>query len=195
MWSLGCIATPRGSHGRGLAAEAAPPWTRRQCLHAGLRMHLSPDLRSQHFLFLLGLTACSRGWDPGSRPESVWDSLAPIELRTLFSQFPPEMEFTSHLWSVHKLLQSTYSVPGIDATQQKYTHDPGKPILCRCLKNSDSAEYGHQMLIINYFFKRRNKKITRFHVYTVIILKIEAPELWSKHFWQKKEKKNIRENV
>ena len=116
MWSLGCIATPRGSHGRGLAAEVAPPWTRRQCLHAGLRMHLSPDLRSQLFLFLPILIAYSRGWDPGSRPESVWDSLAPIELRTLFSQFPPEMEFTSHLWSVHKLLQSTYSVPGIGAT-------------------------------------------------------------------------------
>ena len=99
------------------------------------------------------------------------------------------MEFTSHLGSVHKLLQSTCSVPGIDATQQKYTHDPGKPIFCRCLKNSDSPECGHQMLIINYFFKRRNKKITRFHVYTVIILKIEAPELWSKHFWQKNHKK------
>ena len=99
------------------------------------------------------------------------------------------MEFTSHLGSVHKLLQSTCSVPGIDATQQKYTHDPGKHILCRCLKNKDSAECGHQVLIINYFFKRRNKKITRFHVYTVIILKIEAPELWSKHFWQKNHKK------
>ena len=45
------------------------------------------------------------------------------------------------------------------------------------------------MLIINYFYKRRNKKITGFHVYTVNILKNEAPELWSKHFMAKKEKK------
>ena len=121
-----------------------------------------------------------------SQPWTVW---LQIRLRILFSQSHPEMGFTSRLGSAHKLLQSIYSVPDIDATQQKYTHDPGKPIFCRCLKNSDSPECGHQMLIINYFFKRRNKKITRFHVYTVIILKIEAPELWSKHFMAKKGRK------
>ena len=36
----------------------------------------------------------------------------------------------------------TYCVPGIGATQQKYTHDPGKPIFYSWLKNSDSAEWG-----------------------------------------------------
>ena len=51
------------------------------------------------------------------------------------------------------------------------------------------------MLIINYFYKRRNKKITGFHVYTLNILKNEAPELWSKHFMAKKENKNTREKV
>ena len=119
---------------------AAPPWTQCPCLQAGLRRHLSPDLRSQLFLFLPSLTTCSRGWGPGSCSESALDSLAKLVLRTLFSQSLPEMEFTSRLWSVHKFLQSTYSVPGIDATQQKYTHDPGKSIFCRFLKNSDSSE-------------------------------------------------------
>ena len=79
-------------------------------------------------------------------------------------------------------MQRTFSVPVIGVTQQKYTHDPGKPIFCRWLKNSDSAECGHQRVIINYFFKRRNMRITGVHVYTVNIKKIEAPELWSKHF-------------
>ena len=37
----------------------------------------SPDLRSHLFLFLPGLTACSRGWDLDSRPESALDSLVP----------------------------------------------------------------------------------------------------------------------
>ena len=44
------------------------------------------------------------------------------------------------------------------------------------------------MLIINYFLKRRNKRITGFHVYTLNILKNETPELWSKHFMAKKRK-------
>ncbi|KAM7232856.1 hypothetical protein CapIbe_014992 [Capra ibex] len=47
------------------------------------------------------------------------------------------MEFTSRLGSVHKLLQSTYSVPDIDAIQKKYTHDPG-----RSRKPSLSAQGG-----------------------------------------------------
>ena len=51
------------------------------------------------------------------------------------------------------------------------------------------------MLIINYFLKRRNKRITGFHVYTLNILKNEAPELWYKHFMAKKEEKYIREKV
>ena len=119
---------------------AAPPWTWLRCLQAELKRHLSPDLRSQLFLFLPGLTPCFRGWNPISRPESALTAWFQIGLRTLFSQSPPEMEFTSRLWSVHKLLQSTYCVPGIGATQQKYTHDPGKPIFCVWLKNSDSAE-------------------------------------------------------
>ena len=104
-------------------------------------------------LFLPGLTACSKGGTPVlvlSQPRTAWFQLG---LRDLFSQSPPEMEFTSHLWSVHKLLQSTYCVPGIGVTEQKYTHDSGKPIFCRSLKNSDSAECGHQMLIINHFLK------------------------------------------
>ena len=60
-----------------LQQGAAPPWTWLYCLQGGLRRHLSPDLRSQFFLFLPGLTSCSRGWDPGSRPESAPDSVAP----------------------------------------------------------------------------------------------------------------------
>ena len=119
---------------------AAPPWTQRRCFQAGLKRHLSPELSSQLFLFLPSLTVCSRGWDPGSHPESAWTVWLQLGLMSLFSQSPPEMEFTSHLWSIHKLLQSTYSVAGIGATQQKYTHDPGKPIFCGWLKNSDSAE-------------------------------------------------------
>ena len=114
---------------------AAPPWTWLQCLQAELKRHLSPDLRSQLFLFLPGLTPCFRGWNPISRPESALTAWFQIGLRTLFSQSPPEMEFTSRLWSVHKLLQNTYYVPGIGAIQQKYTRDPGKPIFCSWLKN------------------------------------------------------------
>ena len=104
---------------------AAPPWTQPRCVQAGLRRHLSPDLRSQFFLFLPSLTACSRGWD---YPESAWTVWLQPGLISLFSHSPPEMEFISHLWSVHKLLQSTYCVPGIGATQEKYPHDLGKPI-------------------------------------------------------------------
>ena len=85
-----------------------------------------------------------------SQPRTVWLQLG---LRTLFFQSPPEMEFTSHLWSVHKLLQSICCVPCSGATEQKYTHDPGKSIFSRCLENSDSAECGHEMLIFNYFLK------------------------------------------
>ena len=76
-----------------------------------------------------------------NQPWTVWLQLG---LRTLFSQ--------STLQSVHKLLQSTYSVPGIGATEQKYTHDPGKPIFCSWVTNSDSAECRHQMLHSNVFF-------------------------------------------
>ena len=81
----------------------APPWTQCQHLQAGLRRHLSPDLRSQLFLFLPSLTACSRRWDPGSPPESVWTVWLQLGLMSLFSQSPPEMQFTS-LLSVVKLL-------------------------------------------------------------------------------------------
>ena len=170
--------TPWGSLSHGLTAGVAPPWTWLWCLQAGLKRHLSPDLRSQLFLFLPGLT-CSRGWDPVSHPESALTAWLQIGLRTLFSQSPPEMEFTSHLWSIHKLLQSTYSVAGIGATQQKYTHDPGKPIFCGWLKNSDSAEWRHQMLTFNYFFKRSNLRITGVQIYTVNTQKNEDHVIWS----------------
>ena len=63
----------------------APPWTQRGCLQAGLRRNLSPDLRSQVFLFLPSLTACSRGWDPASRPESAWTVWLQLGLISLFS--------------------------------------------------------------------------------------------------------------
>ena len=151
MWSLGGDCSPSGFPQLWTCSNrAAPPWTWRRCLQAGLRRHLSPDLRSQLFFCPVWLPALEGGTQvlALSQSRTVW---LQIQLRTLFSQSPPEMEFTSHLQSAHKLLQSTYSVPGIDATQQKYTHDPGKPIFCRCSKNSDSAEWGHQMLIINYF--------------------------------------------
>ena len=49
----GLLPPPWGSHSRGAAEGAAPPWTQHRCLQAGLRRHLSPDLRSQLFLFLL----------------------------------------------------------------------------------------------------------------------------------------------
>ena len=51
-----------------------------------------------------GLTPCSRGWDPGSHPESASTVWLQLGLISLFSQFLPEMELTSHLGSVHKLL-------------------------------------------------------------------------------------------
>ena len=100
----GTAATPWGSHSRGAAAGAASPWTQCRCLQAGLRRHLSPDLRSQLFLFLPSLTACSRGWDPGSHPESestVWLQLGLIKF---IFPVPSRKEFTSHLGSLHKLL-------------------------------------------------------------------------------------------
>ena len=98
------------------------------------------------------------------------------------------MEFTSHLGSVHKVLQTTCSVPGIDATQQKYTHDARKPIFCRCLKNWDSAEWGHQMLTFKYFFKRRYMRKTGVHVYTVNIQKNKDYDICSLYLEAKKKK-------
>ena len=82
---------------------AAPPWTQCRCFQAGLKRHLSPELSSQLFLFLPSLTVCSRGWDPGSHPESAWTVWLQLGLMSLFSQSPPEMQFTS-LLSVVKLL-------------------------------------------------------------------------------------------
>ena len=100
------------------------------------------------------------------------------------------MEFTSHLWSVHKLLQSTYSDQAL-GPQPKYTHDPGKPIFFKWLKNSDSAECRQQMLTFYYFFKRRNRRITGVHVYTVNIRKNEDHDIWSQQIKAKKKKKRI----
>ena len=99
----GAAATLRGSHGCGAVAGAASPWTQRRCFQAGLKRHLSPELSSQLFLFLPSLTVCSRGWDPGSHPESESTVWLQLGLISLFSQSLPEMEFTSHLGSVHKL--------------------------------------------------------------------------------------------
>ena len=167
MWPLEGVTAPRGSHGRGPAARGWPlcgPGSNvfRQGsggMSAQTWGHSSfsfcpvwlPVLEGETLVLVL------------SQPRTVWLQIG--------SQYPSEMEYTSHLGSVHKLLQSTYSVPGIDAIQQKYTHDPGKPIFCRVLKNSHSAECRHQMLIINYFFKRRNMRITGLHIYTVNIKK------------------------
>ena len=167
---------------------AAPPWTQPGCLQAGLRRHLSPDLRSQLFLFLPSLITYSRGWDPGSRPESGPDSLTPTRTQNFIFLVPSRNGITSHLWSVPRLLQTTYCVPGIGATQQKYIHDPGKPIFCTCLKNSECAECRHQMLIFNHFLKR-NMRITGVHVYTVSIQNNDDHGVSSQHFVAKKKKK------
>ena len=167
--SWGAAATPRGSQAMDSQQRTALSWTQFRCLQAGLRRHLSSELTSQLFLFLPSLTVCSRGWDPGSHPESAWTVWRQLGLRALFSQSSPEVEFTSQLRSIHKLLQSTYCVPGNGATQQKYTHDPGKPIFCSWVKNSNSAEYRHQMLTFEYLSKRRYMRITGVYVYTVNI--------------------------
>ena len=50
-----------------------------------------------------GLCGRGRRWDPGSPPESVWTVWLQLGLMSLFSQSPPEMQFTS-LLSVVKLL-------------------------------------------------------------------------------------------
>ena len=100
------------------------------------------------------------------------------------------MEFISHLWSVHKLLQSTYCVPGIGATQEKYPHDLGKPIFCSWVKNSDSVQCRHQMLTFKYFLKRRYMRITVVHVYSVNIQKNEDYDIYSLHLKDKKKKKD-----
>ena len=135
------VATaPRGSLGHGLAAGGGPSVDLAPMSPGRAQKASKPRPEVSALSLSAGLTLCSRGWDPISRPESALTVWFQIGLRTLFSQSPPEMEFTSHLWSIHKLLQSTYCVPGIGATQQKYTHDPGKPIFCVWLKNSDSAE-------------------------------------------------------
>ena len=91
MWSLGGLPPTLGfPTAMDLQQGAAPPWTRCRCLQAGLRMHLSPDLRFQLFLFLLSLTACSRGWDPGSHPESALDNLAQIRTQNFIFPVPPQ---------------------------------------------------------------------------------------------------------
>ena len=151
----GPAATLQSSHGCGLTAGGGPSLD--LVLMSPGRAQEASQLRPE--VSTLSLSACSDSLlqKVGHRFLS-WvshDSWLQIGLRTLFSQFPPEMEFTSHFWSVHELLQSTYSVAGIGATQQKYTHDPSKPIFCRWLENSDSAKWRHQMLTFNYFFKKK----------------------------------------
>ena len=47
----------------------------------------------------------------------------------------------------------------------------------------------------NHFLKRRNKRITGFHVYILNILKIKLLNSGPSTSWQKRKKKNIREKV
>ena len=121
----GAAATPQDSHGHRLTTGCGPSLDPVLMSPDRAQEASHPDMRSQLFLFLPGLILCSRGWDPGSHSESALDSLAPNRTQNFIFPVPSRNEFTSHLGSFHKLLQSTYYVPGIGATQQKYTHDLG----------------------------------------------------------------------
>ena len=89
MWSLGVCYHPLGFPWPWTRSKGeAPPWTWLWCLQAGLRRPLSPDLRSQLFLFVLRLTTCSIAWDPGSRPDSAPGSLVPTRIQKFIFPVP-----------------------------------------------------------------------------------------------------------
>ena len=116
MWPLGSCCLPLGFPWLGIHTKRAnPPWIGKDISRQG-----SGGISAQTWGFT-SFSFCLL-WPPAldggtqvlvlSQPRAVWLQLG---LRTLFSQSPPEMEFTSHLQSVHKLFQSTYCIPGIGA--------------------------------------------------------------------------------